>query len=123
MEENYYYSQENHGPYQLFSLGDFHLEDGGVIEHCEIAYSTFGKLNSKKDNAILITTWYSGTSRIMEQVYLGTGRAIDPAKYFIVIVNQIGNGLSTSPTQVILYADRNFREFELQTTFARNISC
>lgn len=97
MKENNYYSQENHGPYQLFSMGDFQLEDGGIIEHCEIAYSTFGKLNAKKDNAILITTWYSGTSRIMEQVYIGTGRAIDPAKYFIVIVNQIGNGLSTSP--------------------------
>jgi homoserine O-acetyltransferase len=33
----------------------------------------------------------------MEQAYVGAGRALDPAKYFIVIVNQIGNGLSTSP--------------------------
>lgn len=97
MKQDNYYSQENHGPYQLFSIGDFPLEDGGIIEHCEIAYSTFGKLNALKDNAILITTWYSGTSRIMEQVYVGAGRAIDPAKYFIIIINQIGNGLSTSP--------------------------
>lgn len=97
MKQDNYYSQENHGPYQLFSIGDFPLEDGGIIEHCEIAYSTFGKLNAQKDNAILITTWYSGTSRIMEQVYVGAGRAIDPAKYFIIIINQIGNGLSTSP--------------------------
>jgi homoserine O-acetyltransferase len=97
METKNYYSQENHGPYQLFNLGDFLLEDGGTISNCQIAYSTFGELNKRKDNAILITTWYSGTSKIMEQVYLGNGRAIDPAKYFIVIVNQIGNGLSTSP--------------------------
>jgi homoserine O-acetyltransferase len=33
----------------------------------------------------------------MEQVYVGEGRAIDPGKYFVVIVNQIGNGLSSSP--------------------------
>ena len=33
----------------------------------------------------------------MEQVYIGEGRALDPDKYFIIIVNQIGNGLSTSP--------------------------
>ena len=97
METNNYYAQENHGPYQLFNLGDFELEDGGIISNCQLAYSTFGKLNAKKNNAILITTWYSGTSKIMEKVYLGEGRAIDPAKYFIVIVNQIGNGLSTSP--------------------------
>src|SRR5687768_6753102 len=97
MKRNNYYSHENHGAYELFSLGDFHLEDGGIIEQCQIAYSTFGDLNAQKDNAILITTWYSGTGRIMEQVYSGHGRAIDPTKYFIIIVNQIGNGLSTSP--------------------------
>ncbi len=101
MEKNNYYSQENHGPYQLFDLGDFQLEDGGTINNCQLAYSSFGKLNAKKDNAILITTWYSGTSKIMEKVYTGEGRAIDPAKYFIIIANQIGNGLSTSPNNVL----------------------
>src|SRR5271170_5038186 len=33
----------------------------------------------------------------MEQVYIGNGRPLDPGKYFIIIVNQIGSGLSTSP--------------------------
>jgi homoserine O-acetyltransferase/O-succinyltransferase len=98
METKDYYSQQNHGPYQIFDLDDFPLENGGIISACQIAYSTFGQLNNKKDNTILITTWYSGTSKIMEQGYIGPGRAIDPAEYFIVIVNQIGNGLSTSPS-------------------------
>jgi homoserine O-acetyltransferase len=44
-----------------------------------------------------VRTWYSGTSKIIEQVYIGKGRALDPDKYLIVVVNQIGNGLSTSP--------------------------
>jgi homoserine O-acetyltransferase/O-succinyltransferase len=48
-------------------------------------------------NAILIPTWYSGTSKIIEQVFIGERRALDPSRYFIIIVNQIGNGLSTSP--------------------------
>jgi homoserine O-acetyltransferase len=94
---NEYYSQENHGPYDLFDLGDFQLESGGTLRNCQLAYTTFGQLNPNKDNAILMTTWYSGTSKIMEQVYVGQGRAIDPDKYFVIIVNQIGNGLSTSP--------------------------
>jgi homoserine O-acetyltransferase len=34
----------------------------------------------------------------MEQVYVGAGRTLDPGKYFIVIANQIGNGLSSSPS-------------------------
>ena len=94
---NDYYSQENHGPYTLFDLGDFVLESGGTIRNCQLAYTTFGELNANKDNAILMTTWYSGTSKIMEQVYVGPGRAIDPDKYFVIIINQLGNGLSTSP--------------------------
>lgn len=97
MLENEYYSQENHGPYELYNIGDHELEEGGVIKNCHLAHAAFGKLNANKDNAILMTTWYSGTSKIMEQVYVGEGRALDPNKYFIVIINQIGNGLSTSP--------------------------
>jgi homoserine O-acetyltransferase/O-succinyltransferase len=92
-----YYSQELHGPYQHFDIGDFGLEEGGKIQSCKLAYATFGRLSPQKDNAILILTWYSGTSKIMEQVYIGPGRAIDPDKYFVIIANQIGNGLSSSP--------------------------
>ena len=97
MIDNPYYSQAIHGPYETFDLGNFALEDGGTIRGCQLAYATSGQLNAAKDNAVLITTWFSGTSKIMGQVYTGPGRAIDPAKHFIVIVNQIGNGLSSSP--------------------------
>ena len=97
MTENSYYGQEGHGPYELIDIGTLELEEGGLISNCQLAVVTHGKLNAKKDNAILVTTWYSGTSKIMEDVYIGSGRALDPDKYFIVIVNQIGNGLSTSP--------------------------
>lgn len=97
MINNTYYSQEVHGPYELHDVGSLELEEGGTIRGCKLAYATFGKLNSAKDNAILIPTWYSGTNKILEQVYVGSGRALDPDKYFIIIVNQIGNGLSSSP--------------------------
>jgi homoserine O-acetyltransferase len=97
MIANHYYSQEHHGPYELHDIGNFELEDGGTLRGCKLAYATFGALNQRKDNAILIPTWYSGTSKIMEQVYIGRGRALDPDRYFIIVVNQIGNGLSTSP--------------------------
>ena len=97
MPEDNYYNQANHGPFELYDLGNFALEDGGTIMGCKLAYATFGTLNAAKDNTILVTTWWSGTSKIMEQLYIGEGRALDPAKYFIVVVNQIGNGLSTSP--------------------------
>jgi homoserine O-acetyltransferase len=86
-----------HGPYDLHDIGNLVLEEGGTIRCCQLAYVTFGTLNPAKDNAILVPTWYSGTNKIIEQVYIGKGRALDPDKYFLIIVNQIGNGLSTSP--------------------------
>ena len=96
MINNPYYSQEGHGPYELIDIGKFDLEDGGSIPNLKLAVAIHGKLNVAKDNAILFTTWYSGTNKLLEQVYTGNGHALDPDKYFIIIVNQIGNGLSTS---------------------------
>jgi homoserine O-acetyltransferase len=97
MITNTYYGPEGHGPYELINIGNLELEEGGLIPNCHLAIATHGALNAAKDNAILVLTWYSGTSKIMEQVYVGPGRALDPTKYFIVVVNQIGNGLSSSP--------------------------
>jgi len=95
--ENPYYSPEMQGPYELFDLGDFVLEEGYTLRACKLAYTTFGELSPAKDNAILITTWFSGTHQMMADVYVGPEHALNPEKYFIVVINQIGNGLSTSP--------------------------
>ncbi|BBG03506.1 MULTISPECIES: alpha/beta fold hydrolase [Pseudonocardia] len=95
--ENPYYGHEFHGDYDLISIGEFALEEGGVIPDLHLAVATFGTLNAAGDNAILVTTWYSGTHQIFRDVYIGPDRALNPDKYFIVVVNQIGNGLSTSP--------------------------
>ena len=97
MIDNPFYAPEFHGPYELFSLGDFVLEEDYTLRDCRLAYATFGELNEAKDNAILVTTWYSGTHQIMRDVYIGPGRALNPEEYFIVAINQIGNGLSSSP--------------------------
>jgi homoserine O-acetyltransferase len=98
MIDNSYYSQDGHGPYELHDIGNLELEEGGTIRGCTLAYATFGTLNAAKGNAILIPTWYSGTNKIMEQVYIGKGRALDPDKYFIIVVKQIGNGLRAHHT-------------------------
>ena len=74
MINNSYYSQEVHGPYELHDIGNLELEEGGTIRNCKLAYATFGTLNTAKDNAILMPTWYSGTNKILEQVYIGKGR-------------------------------------------------
>ncbi len=94
--ENDYYTEAVHGPLEYFSLGAFELEGGETLPDCELAYTTFGELNDAKDNAVLFPHMYSGTSKDME-MYVGEDMALDPNEYFVVLPNQLGNGLSTSP--------------------------
>jgi homoserine O-acetyltransferase len=94
-----YYTHKVHGDYELVSIGDLELEEGGTLQDVKLAVMTYGKLNEAKDNAILIPTWYSGTHSTWRDVYIGDNHALDPSRYFIICINQIGSGLSTSPHQ------------------------
>ena len=93
---NSYYSQEVHGPYELHDIGDLALEEGGTIRGCKLAYATFGTLNAAKDNAILIPLGIPGPTRSWSKS-TSAQAALDPDKYCIIVINQIGNGLSSSP--------------------------
>lgn len=97
MINNEFYSKAVHGEFELFALGDFPLEGGSQLRNCSLAYTTMGKLNEKKDNAILFPHMYSGSSMHMKSMYVAPGLAIDPTKYFVILPNMLGAGLSTSP--------------------------
>ena len=83
--------------YEIFDAGDFVLQSGATLRGCKLAYKTFGKLNARKDNVIVYPTWYSGQHYDNEWL-VGEKMALDPKKYFIVIPNMLGNGLSSSPS-------------------------
>ncbi|HWT02493.1 MAG TPA: alpha/beta fold hydrolase [Pyrinomonadaceae bacterium] len=78
-------------------LGNFRLESGEVLRDCRIGYRTFGTPNKDRSNVVLVTTWASGTT---EQWVgnLGPGRLIDSTKYFVVAVDALANGVSSSPS-------------------------
>ena len=95
--DNPYYTADVQGPYELADLGDLVLEEGATLRSCQIAYQTLGRLNEAKDNAVLVTSWYSGNHSVMRDTYVGPGRALDPDEWFVVLVNQLGSGLGTSP--------------------------
>lgn len=95
--ENAYYSPEVRGPYEMFDLGDCTLEESPTLRGCQLAYATFEELNDARDNAILVTTWYSGTHQIFADAYIGSEHALDPEKYFIVVANQIGKCVLPTP--------------------------
>ena len=82
---------------KTFELGDFPLESGKTLAAAKLAYTTRGTLNAAKDNAILLPSPYSGDDR-SHDFLVGPGRALDPARYFLIATNQLGNGRSSSPS-------------------------
>ncbi len=78
-------------------LGDFKLESGEVIRDCRVGYRTFGTLNAEKSNAILFPTWFTGTTNDLVDL-IGPGKLVDSSKYFVITVDALGNGVSSSPS-------------------------
>jgi homoserine O-acetyltransferase len=99
---------------QLFAaLGDFKLENGETTRDCRIGYRTFGKLNAEKSNAVLVTTWASGTTEQLKNSIV-PGGLVDPTKYFVILIDALGNGVSSSPSNSRLQPRMRFPRFTLR---------
>ena len=83
--------------HRIFELGDVRLQSGAVLKNAELVYATYGTLGPKGDNAIVLPTFYTGT-HLRNEALFGPGRAIDPARNFVVSINLFGNGYSSSPS-------------------------
>jgi homoserine O-acetyltransferase/O-succinyltransferase len=86
------------GEPQILEEPDFVLRKGAILPVARLAYRTLGELNAARDNAVLVPSWFSGTDSVSEFVLTGPGRALDPARYFIILTNLLGNGRSSSPS-------------------------
>src|ERR1043166_2176884 len=103
----------NDPPHQTFALGEFKLESGETIKDFSITYVTHGTLNANKTNAILMVTASGGNHHRIDYL-IGPGRALDPAKYFIICTDAIGNGLTTSPSNSRMRPRMDFPKFTIR---------
>jgi homoserine O-acetyltransferase len=85
------------GQQQFASLGDFKLESGELIRDCRIGYRTFGRLNSDKSNGVLFPTWFTGNTANLQPLF-GSGKLVDTSTYFVVAVDSLADGVSSSPS-------------------------
>lgn len=89
------------------------LASGKKLGPITLAYETYGKLNEKKNNAILILHALSGSAHAAGyhakndaypgwwDHYIGPGKAFDTSKYFVICSNVIGGcSGSTGPSSV-----------------------
>ena len=88
------------------------LDCGKTIGPIKTAYTTYGKLNDSKSNAILICHALTGDQYVASEhpitkkngwwsLLIGPGKSIDTDKYFIICPNVIGGCMgSTGPNEV-----------------------
>jgi homoserine O-acetyltransferase/O-succinyltransferase len=98
---------------QYAQLGDFKLENGQVIRDCRIGYRTFGKLNEARSNAIIFPTWAGGTTEQLKGS-IGPGKLVDSNRYFVIAVDALANGVSSSPSNSKLQPRMSFPNITLR---------
>lgn len=84
---------------ETFDLGPLTLQCGITLPKAHLAYRTYGRLNAERSNLILYPTSYGAHHSDVDWL-IGPGRVLDPEHWFIVIPNQFGNGLSSSPSNL-----------------------
>ncbi len=86
-------------------MGDVVLQSGLTYRKTRLAYKTYGTLDARKSNVIVYPTSY-GAQHPDTEWLIREGWALDPTRYFIVIPNMFGNGLSSSPSNTPAPFDR-----------------
>lgn len=81
----------------VFELGRFECQSGRVLNDAKLVYRTYGTLAPNRRNAVLYPTSY-GAQHTDTEWLVCPGGILDSRRWFVVIPNMFGNGLSTSPS-------------------------
>ncbi|HEY8520847.1 MAG TPA: homoserine O-acetyltransferase [Gammaproteobacteria bacterium] len=91
--------------------GEFPMHRGGTLLNPTIAYETWGRLDARRSNAVLIFTGLSPSAHAASspvdpspgwwEEIIGPGRPIDTRRWFVICVNSLGSCFgSTGPASV-----------------------
>ena len=83
--------------HRQYVIENFHTESGVVLPKARVVYGTYGRLNAARDNVILLPSHYMANHHGYEWL-IGSDRALDPSKLFLVATELFGNGFSSSPS-------------------------
>jgi homoserine O-acetyltransferase/O-succinyltransferase len=105
--------QSADGAQQFAELGACKLVSGRQIDHCRLGYRTWGRLNADRSNAVLFSTWFGGVSANLSGA-VGANALVDPAKYFVIVVDALGDGVSSSPSNSTTQRGPDFPALTIQ---------
>lgn len=103
----------------IVEIPEFELECGDILFNVPVAYKSWGKLNEKGDNCMIICHALTGSADISDWwgPLLGRGKAFDPTKFFIICLNSLGSpyGTASPMTTDHEFGERYGPEFPLTT--------
>lgn len=86
--------------------GPLHLQRGGQLSDVRVAYETYGRLNHRRDNAILVCHALTGDSHVAShdpgdmpgwwEPVVGPAKTIDTDRYFVICPNVLGGCRGTT---------------------------
>ncbi len=83
------------------------LDCGDILDHWQVAYQTYGRLNAERSNAVLICHALTGDQHVHNihpvtakpgwwNAMVGPGRPIDTDRFFVICSNVLGGCLGTT---------------------------
>ena len=80
----------------IYDAGDITLQSGAHLSSARLSWKTHGTLSAARDNVIVYPTSYGAQHPDLEWL-IDPDKILDPTRWFIVIPDMFGNGLSSSP--------------------------
>ena len=105
------FEKSNPGFHKCKIAESINMKRGGSLSNPVLAYETWGKLSSTKDNVIVILTGLSASSHVASNLsnpapgwwegMVGKNKAFDTDKYYIICINSLGSCFgSTGPASI-----------------------
>jgi homoserine O-acetyltransferase len=82
---------------KIFELASALLQSGVDFRNAKVSYKTYGQLAPDRSNVIVVPSAYAGTHDEADWL-TSAGKVLDPSRYFVISVNMLGNGSSSSPS-------------------------
>lgn len=94
---------------RVFTTENFETYAGETIAEVNVGWEAYGELNAAKDNAILITHFFSGNSHAAGKyshddpqpgywdAIIGPGKAIDTNKFYVISIDTLVNQEPSNP--------------------------
>ena len=113
----------------IFRVRNFELANGAVLADLEIAYETYGEINAKASNAIIVLHGTTSTHQAAGTVTLdrregwwdaviGPGKLFDTTRYCVISANMLGSSYgSTGPASINPTSQEHRRPEQLNHSF------